>query len=92
MPPIIAVTASPNRILPAMDLKLHLLDVFIQSLHSWMDSNACLAAIFMGEQHRLFPLTLLFSHDPLLEDGIGTLLLFIRHAGIELLERRDEFF
>ena len=37
--PIIAAKASPIIILPTMDLKSHLLDVFIKSLRSWIDSN-----------------------------------------------------
>jgi hypothetical protein len=37
--PAIAAKTSPIIILPTMDLKFHVLDVFINSLHSWIDSN-----------------------------------------------------
>jgi len=38
--PIIVETTNPSITLPTMDLKFHLLNVFIKSLHSWMDSNS----------------------------------------------------
>ncbi|MCK7513962.1 MAG: hypothetical protein MZV70_64740 [Desulfobacterales bacterium] len=37
--PIIVINTSPSIILPAMDLKFHLRDVFIKSLHFWIVSN-----------------------------------------------------
>jgi hypothetical protein len=39
MLPIKAANASPAIILPTMDLKFHVPDVFIMSLHSLIDSN-----------------------------------------------------
>ena len=87
--PIIAAKTSPSIILPTMDLKFHVLDVFIKSLHSWIDSNRRLASIFsLYKYYRSFPLV--FSMFPCPEYCIGSLLLFIRHTGIERLERRDE--
>ena len=42
--PIIEAKTSPIIILPTMDLKFHVLDVFINSLHSWIKSN-CLFGV-----------------------------------------------
>jgi hypothetical protein len=39
MLPIIKAKTSPIIIIPAMDLKFHLRDVFIKFLHFWIDSN-----------------------------------------------------
>ena len=44
--PIIEAKTSPIIILPTMDLKFHVLDVFIKSLHFRIDSDRLSASIF----------------------------------------------
>lgn len=39
MLPIIVAKTSAIMILPTTDLKFHVLDIFIKSLRSWIDSN-----------------------------------------------------
>src|ERR1035437_4246624 len=88
--PIIAARTSPIITLPIMDLKLHLLDVFIKLLHSWIDSNRLfgLNIILIIKCYQSF--NLVFPMFPRPEYCIGNLLLLIRHTVIERLKRRDQ--
>lgn len=89
MLPIIKTKRSPIMIVPALDLNLTVLDVFIKSLHSWIDSNRLFGVNFLPVyNHRLFFLMSFVS--PCLHYCIGNLLLLIRHTVVERLERQNE--
>ena len=73
-----------------MDLKLHLLDIFIKLLHSWIDSNRLFGLYIFLIMKSSLSLYLVFPMFPRPEYVIGNFLLLIRHTVIERFERRDQ--